>query len=118
MNNIFNLLSNIPLSSNEEIFETITQNDNIKIERIVSYGQTTQKDFWYEQEDDEFVVILEGSAQILYDDGEIFDLKKGDSLYINALQKHQVVYTKNPTIWLAVFIKNPKNSNIKSINSL
>ncbi len=67
-------------------------------------GNITQKDFWYEQEEDEFVVIIEGSAKILYDDGTIFDLKKGDSLYIKAYQKHQVIYTKNHTIWLAVFI--------------
>lgn len=104
MTETFNLLSNIPLSSNQEIFETITQNNNIKIERIISYGQTTAKDYWYNQEDDEFVVIIKGNAKITYEDGEIFDLKKGDSLYIKAHQKHQVTYTSNPTIWLAIFI--------------
>ncbi len=104
MTETFNLLSNIPLSSNQEIFETITQNNNIRIERIISYGQTTTNDYWYNQEEDEFVVIIKGNAKITYEDGEIFDLKEGDSLYIKAHQKHQVTYTSNPTIWLAIFI--------------
>ena len=102
----FNLLSNIPLSSKEEIFEIITQNNNIKIERIISYGQTTANDYWYNQEEDEFIVIIEGKATILYDDKSTFNLKKGDTLYIKAHQKHKVTYTSSPTIWLAIFIKN------------
>ena len=106
MNKIFNLLSNIPLSSKEEIFETIIHRDNIKIERIVSYGQTTPKDYWYDQDEDEFIMIVEGNATIIYDDKTTFNLKKNDTLYIKAQQKHKVTYTSNPTIWLAVFIKN------------
>ena len=101
---IFNFLDNIPTSSKEEIFQTITQNENIKIERIISYGQTTPKEYWYDQSEDEFVLVLEGEAKISYDDKSIYHLKKGNSLYIKANQKHQVTYTSNPTIWLAIFI--------------
>jgi cupin 2 domain-containing protein len=59
---------------------------------------------WFDQDEDEFVVILSGSAIIKYENGEIFYLAKGDFLYIKAHQKHKVTYTENPTIWLAVFI--------------
>ena len=102
-NSIFRLLENIPNSSKNEIFETITANDKIKIERIISYGQTTQEDFWYDQSEDEFVVILKGNAKIKYDNNKIFELKEGDSLYIPSKQRHKVIYTSNPTIWLAIF---------------
>ena len=103
-NNIFNFLENIPSSSKDEIFQTIVENDNIKIERIISYGQTTPKDYWYDQDEDEFVYIIQGDAKIKYDDESIHLLNTNDSLYIKAHQKHQVIYTSNPTIWLTIFI--------------
>jgi cupin 2 domain-containing protein len=100
----YSFLENIPKNSKKEIFETIIKNDSIKIERIVSYGQTSPKEFWYDQKEDEFVLVLDGNATIEYDDGSSYKLVKGDSLYIDAHQKHRVVYTSNPTVWLAVFI--------------
>ena len=106
MENVINFLDNIPPQSKDELFETILTNGNIKVERIVSYGQTTPEDFWYDQDEDELAVILKGSAKIKYDDGKIDNLKVGSSLFIKAHKKHQVVYTENPTVWLALFIKN------------
>ena len=105
-NNILNLLENIPNSSKNEIFETIITNDNIKIERIISYGQTTPEDFWYDQNENEFVVVLKGKAIIKYDNNKVFKLKEGDSLFIPSKQKHKVIYTSNPTIWLSIFVTN------------
>ncbi len=103
-NSIFNLLDNIPSTSKDEIFKTIVSNDNVKIERILSYGQTTPKDYWYDQDEDEFIYIVQGKAKIKYDDETIYTLNTNDSLYIQAHQKHQVIYTSNPTVWLAIFI--------------
>lgn len=104
--NYFDFLKDIPESSRDEIFETILSHKDIKIERIISYGQVSDESFWYDQEEGEFVILLEGEAKIKYFEGKIFDLKRGTSLYIPAHQKHQVIYTSNPAIWLAVFIKN------------
>ncbi|MDD3325205.1 MAG: cupin domain-containing protein [Sulfurospirillaceae bacterium] len=104
MEKIFSFLKNIPTVSNEEIFQTILQNNKVKIERIVSFGQTSQKDFWYNQNKDECVLVLDGSATIEYDDGSAYNLNKGDFLYIGANQKHKVTYTQNPTVWLAVWL--------------
>lgn len=101
----YKLLKDIPQSSQSEIFETIIQKKNIKIERIISYGQTTPKDYWYDQDEDEFVVILKGSAKLQYENNEIIELNLGDSLLIKAHEKHKVIYTDNPTVWLAVFYK-------------
>ena len=103
-NEIFSFLKDIPNSSKDEIFETIVSNDNIKIERIISYGQITKKDFWYNQDDDEFIYIIQGESKIKYDDGTVHILNTNDSLYIKAHQKHQVIYTSNPAVWLAIFI--------------
>ncbi len=100
----YSFLENIPKDSKEEVFETIVKNDNVKIERIVSYGQTSADNFWYDQKEDEFVLVLEGDATIEYDNGSSFKLSRGDSLYIEAHQKHKVVYTSNHTMCLAVFI--------------
>ena len=99
----FDLLKNIPDKSKDEIFETILEKKDIKIERIISYGQTTAKDYWYDQDQDEFVLILKGKAKIKYELGEIIQLDEGSSIYIKAHEKHQVIYTTNPTIWLAIF---------------
>lgn len=100
----FNFFQNIPKESKDEIFETLLKNDKIKVERIISYGQVSDENFWYDQEEDEFVIVLKGNAFIEYYDGTIHKLTKGDSLYIKAHQKHKVIYTENPTLWLAVFI--------------
>ncbi|MEA3353289.1 MAG: cupin domain-containing protein [Campylobacterota bacterium] len=108
-NFFFNFKENIPAKHDNEIFETILSNENIKMERIISYGQTTPKDQWYDQDEDEFVFLISGEAKIKYDDDSIYHLKSGMSLYITAHQKHQVIYTSNPTIWLTLFVKGSKD---------
>lgn len=98
-----NLLQNIP-TSDDEIFETILQNKSVKIERIISSGQTTPENFWYDQEEDEFVLVVQGEAKIAFEDREIV-LKVGDYVNIPAHTKHKVTYTSKDeeTIWLAIF---------------
>jgi cupin 2 domain-containing protein len=102
---IENIFKDIKEFSEDEVFNTLYQNSLVKIERIISYGQSSAVDYWYEQSDDEYVFIVEGEAEVIYDSKESFYLKKGDSLYIEASQKHRVTFTKNRTIWLAIFIK-------------
>lgn len=101
MKNIFQLPSKIPL---EEIFETLIATENILIERIISTGQTTPPGKWYNQERDEWVILLQGEAQLSYDDGTAIQLQAGDYLLIPAHQKHRVEYTSSEPscIWLAV----------------
>ena len=100
--NIFQLE---PKSSSEEIFKELYSNKNIQIEKILSYGQTTPVDTPYIQDHDEWVLILDGSAKLKLDDKK-YSLGKGESLLIPANTKHWVTYTYNPTIWLAIHIKD------------
>ena len=101
MTNIFDLPSSLP---NKELFESLVSADNILIERIISTGQTTPPGEWYDQDKDEWVILLQGEAVLAYADGSQIKLTAGDYLFIPAHQKHRVEYTSSepPCIWLAV----------------
>ena len=96
-----NLLSNIPDNLTEEVFEDIISKDQIRIERIVSNGHCTKPGEWYDQEKNEWVLILKGSGVIEYEDGEKASLSVGDHLLLPKGVKHRVAQTEKPTIWLA-----------------
>ena len=103
MTNIFNLPASLP---DEELFETLLSSDNVLIERIISTGQTTPPGEWYDQEQDEWVILLQGEAELSYADGSRIKLCSGDYVFIPARQKHRVEYTSSepPCIWLAVHV--------------
>lgn len=100
-----NLFENIPESAPEELFTELLASGGVRIERIVSYGQASPGGFWYEQEENEWVLLLEGSATLGFDDGSTVDLKAGDCVNIPAGKRHRVEKTDptRKTIWLAVF---------------
>jgi cupin 2 domain-containing protein len=98
--NVFHIPSDI---SSHEIFTDLLIDQNIRVEQIVSFGQTTPHDDPYIQQHDEWVVILQGNAIIMIDQEE-HKLSKGDSLLIPQGIMHSVIYTDNPTIWLAIHI--------------
>ena len=77
----------------------------MRIERIVSTGQASPPGFWYDQPDDEFVVLLAGAARLCFEDGDVtLDMKAGDWVEIPAHVRHRVERTQAdpPTVWLAV----------------
>jgi len=100
-----NFFSNIPDNLSEEIIETILNHNNIRIERIISKGQSSPEDFWYDQSENEWLLVLEGKSMIKFEDESIITLHKGDYLLIPAHQKHRVEWTdpKQHTIWLSIF---------------
>ena len=100
----YNIFEQIIVDKEEENFFEIFKNETIKIEKIVSNGQTSPENFWYEQEKSEFVLLLEGFAILEFENREV-ELKKGDCINIKAKQKHRVKFTSldEPTIWFAVF---------------
>ena len=100
----YNIFEQIIVDKEEENFFEIFKNETIKIEKIVSNGQKSPENFWYEQEKSEFVLLLEGFAILEFEDREV-ELKKGDCINIKAMQKHRVKFTSldEPTIWFAVF---------------
>ena len=102
---ISNIYSNIPDDLTQEAFEEILRNDSLKLERIISKGHETPKDQWYDQDEDEWVILLKGSAGLSIEgEGETVVLKPGDYVLLQAHLKHRVEWTdsEEETIWLAV----------------
>jgi cupin 2 domain-containing protein len=104
LNNIF---SAIPQALSAELFETLLQRPGVHIERIVSKGHTTPEGTWYDQAWDEWVLLLQGGATLLFKDGNPIDLKPGDYCLIPAHAQHRVSQTVHEpaTIWLAVHLR-------------
>jgi len=99
-----NIFANIPKELSAEVFENIVKNDAIHIERIISKGHTSPESGWYEEQQNEWVILLKGQAMILFENQTTVYLNPGDYIEIPALQKHKVSWTDpdNETIWLAV----------------
>jgi cupin 2 domain-containing protein len=62
-----NLFENIPDKIPDEIFETLIENNNVRVEKIISKGHSSPKDFWYNQEENEWVILLKGHAKLLFE---------------------------------------------------
>jgi len=107
MRELSNIFGKIPDRLPEELVEEIVGNEHVHIERIVSRGHVSPPDFWYDQERDEWVMLLAGAARLLFADCEQpVALKPGDHMLIPAHSRHRVEWTHpdQQTIWLAVFI--------------
>jgi len=103
--NLFHLTSK---KQSEEAIELLLQTKNVRIERIVSSGQSSPEDYWYDQSESEWVVVLAGSGTLeLKDPDEIVQLGIGEYIYIPAHRQHRVKSTSKDTetIWLAVFFQ-------------
>ena len=104
-----NTFKNIPSDLTNEVFETLVQSSHCKIKRIISLGQVTPKNEYYEQNEDEFVIVLQGAATLLFlDTQKTMEMKSGDYVFIPAGVKHRVQWcdTKVQTIWLAIYISS------------
>lgn len=100
-----NIFSNIPDSITQEIFETLLQTHHLKLERIVSSGQATPPGEWYNQDTDEWIILLSGSAGLLFEgDEEVYVINPGDYIHIPMHERHRVEWTdaNEKTIWLAL----------------
>ena len=100
-----NLFTSLPDHLDHEQVEELLNQPNVKIERILSKGQTSPETGWYDQDENEWVVVLQGSGEITFEDGGKVQLKPGDHINIPAHRKHKVSWTdsENVTVWLAVF---------------
>ena len=102
--NLFDL--DIDRAMAEEVTEVVFEDGRIRIERIVSMGQTTPRGFVYDQNENEFVSVIRGEAELtLTQSGERIFLREGDSFMIEAGVHHIVSYTSSPCVWLCVFEK-------------
>jgi cupin 2 domain-containing protein len=104
MPEVSNLFEDLPDDLPEELFQTLLTTDGLRIERIVSHGHTSPKDFWYDQETHEWVLLLRGAARLRFEGEEPVDLAPGSFVNIPAHRRHRVDWTDptQPTIWLAI----------------
>lgn len=88
----------------EEIVEVLAEGPDCRIERIISWGQASPAGFWYDQEEDEWVSLLQGRATLDFGD-RTQTLSAGEQLLIPAHQRHRLTATsaQPPCIWICVF---------------
>jgi len=100
-----NIFKAIAATRDAELFEDILSTPNVRIERIVSTGQSSPPEGWYDQDEHEWVMVLQGAAVLSFEHGEEQRLQAGDYLNIPAHCRHRVAWTDpdQSTVWLAVF---------------
>lgn len=105
-----NLFDDLPVTLKDEHIDTIVSSKGIRIERIVSHGHCSDPDFWYDQEESEWLTLLAGEAIISFEESGDIHLIQGSTLNIPAHCRHQVKWThpSKQTIWLAVHYSSDK----------
>ncbi|MCC5807915.1 MAG: cupin domain-containing protein [Opitutales bacterium] len=100
-----NLLASIPANLPRELFETLLEDGPVRIKRIVSRGHTSPTEGWWDQEENEWVLVLRGQGTLRFDNGRETTLRTGDHIFIPAHTRHRVTHTDpdTDTVWLAVF---------------
>jgi len=100
-----NLFADIPGNLKDEFIETLLRTPGFRVERIVSKGHCSPKGFWYDQDDNEWVILLKGRAVLRFEnDAESIALESGDYIHIDKRRRHRVEWTdpERETIWLAI----------------
>lgn len=103
-----NLFTQVPQSLPQELVDLLVDHPQVRIERIVSTGHASREGYWYDQHEHEWVVLLQGAAELQWDDDpQPTRLRPGDHVLIPAHRKHRVRWTtpEQPTVWLAVFFR-------------
>jgi cupin 2 domain-containing protein len=106
---IKNLFVDVSRHLPDEVITTLLDAADVRIERIVSHGHASPDGFWFDQDQHEWVVALQGAARLGFED-ETIEIKLGDFIDIPAHKKHRVEWTSpdEPTVWLAVFYGEKK----------
>jgi cupin 2 domain-containing protein len=108
MNDPGSLYAIPPLAPGVEVTETLVQLGDVAIERIVSHRAASPPGFWYDQDWDEWVVLLRGEAELRMAAGSRRQLRAGDYLLIPRGVKHRVESTSAEALWLAVHVGRPR----------
>jgi cupin 2 domain-containing protein len=100
-----NLFRDLPASLAGELVDVLVDAPGVKLERIVSLGHATPPGEWYDQETNEWVILLRGRAALRFEDESAPRvLEAGDHVRIAARRRHRVEWTEPsaPTVWLAL----------------
>jgi len=103
------LFAEVPRELPAELTTVLASGSGARVERIVSRGHATADGEWYEQHEDEWVLIVARAARLELSDGESVELAPGDWVDLPAGLRHRVAWTAPDieTIWLAVFRAAP-----------
>ena len=107
---VTNLLAELPRDLAAEQFQPLISAQGVRIERIVSLGHSSPSGFWYDQEQHEAVLLIQGAARLRFaDDADPIDLVPGTLVNIPAHKRHRIDSTDptQPTIWLAIHYGAP-----------
>ncbi|MFC6673483.1 AmmeMemoRadiSam system protein A [Marinobacterium aestuariivivens] len=101
-----NLLAGLPQRLDEERFEPLLKRKGLRLERILSFGQSTPDGQWYDQAQDEWVLLLQGEAELEFEQGRRLELEPGDAVMLPARCRHRVARTRpgQVTLWLALHL--------------
>jgi len=102
--NSTSIFADIPKQLPEELCQTLLSKPSIRIERIISKGHSSAQDFWYDQDQHEWILVLQGQARLAFFEASPVELATGDYLLIPAHCKHRVDWTTPAleTVWLAI----------------
>ena len=102
-----NLRADVPEQLPSELVTLLAQGRSVRVERIVSRGHASPSEFWYDQEEHEFVLLAAGAARLLVEGQGELELRAGDHLVLPAHVRHRVTWTSpdQDTVWLAVFYR-------------
>jgi cupin 2 domain-containing protein len=106
-----NAFDDLPEHLPKELVQALLSAAHVRIERIVSHGHASPDDFWYDQAQHEWVIVLKGAARLQFEDG-IVEMRPGDFVNIPAFKKHRVDWTTpdEPTVWLGVIYEDVRPS--------
>jgi cupin 2 domain-containing protein len=100
-----NIFADHDQGSDEESFLTLFENSSVKIEKIASHSHSSPAGFWYDEAEEEWVIVLRGAAALEFAGGEIVEMTEGDYLLIPRHVRHRLARTSENTLWLALHVK-------------
>jgi len=101
---VTNLYSDIPASLPSEVLQNLLTAPSCRVARIISHGHASPLDAWYDEDEGEWILLVQGAARLQFEN-EAIELQPGDFVNIPAHKRHRVAWTTpgEPTIWLAVY---------------
>jgi cupin 2 domain-containing protein len=94
----------VPAVLPAELVSVLAEGGGVRIERVVSRGHASAEGAWYQQSEDEFVLLVSGAARLEFEEFDL-ELMPGGWVELPAGVRHRVGWTAEgrDTIWLAVF---------------